>query len=131
MPGSRSQSPGARGFTLFEALLAMAVFALAFMGLAAALDAGIGAGIAARDSERVRRELENRLAFCMASPPKPGEKRVIEAKDNRGVRVQESLEAYEAKNMDNEPLAGLWTLKIVVEEPGGMQGEADTLLYIP
>ena len=110
--------------------MALAVFALAFIGLAAALDAGIGAGLVARDSSRLRHELENRFAYCLADPPKPNQKRVIEAKENHGVRSEESLEPFEAKNAKGEPLGGLWTLKIKIVQDG-MESEAETLIYMP
>lgn len=120
----------AAGFSLFEILIALGIFALAFMGLALSLDSAITAGLEARSISRMRAEMDNRLAFCLAQPPDPGIPRVIEAKENRGVAVEESLEPFLAQNREDEDLPGLWLLKIKV----GMDGAEDTsetLLYIP
>lgn len=125
-PGLRS----ARAFSLFEILIALGIFAFAFMGLALALDTAITAGLEARSTSRMRAELENRLAFSMAQPPDPGVPRIIAAKENRGVEVEETLEPLLAKNREDQDLSGLWLLKIKV----GMDDSeetAETLLYIP
>lgn len=121
---------GVGGFTLFEALLALAVFVLAFGGLLAALDSALGAGLEARNVSRLRHELESRLAYCMVDPPGPGQKRVVEAKANRGFRVEESLEPFQAENANREVLDGLWTLDIQISIDGET-ARAQTLLYRP
>jgi len=105
----------------------MGVFALAFGGLALALDSSIGAGVEARNVARMRRELESRIAFCMAVPPDPGTRRVIEAKDNRGVRVEEMFEPYLVKTAEGIELQDLWNLTIKVEADG-LQAEAETVV---
>ncbi len=117
-------------FSLFEILIALGIFALAFMGLALALDSAITAGLEARSTSRMRAELDNRLAFSMAQPPDPGVARVIEAKENRGVAVEETLEPFLAKNREEEDLPGLWLLKIKVGMDDSEQ-TAETVLYIP
>ncbi len=120
----------ARAFSLFEILIALGIFALAFMGLALALDAAISAGLESRSLSRMRAEMDNRLAFCLAQPPNPGVARVIDAKENRGVAVEETLEPFLSRNREDEELQGIWLLKIKV----GMDDDeqtAETLLYIP
>ncbi len=125
----RLQNP-AGGFSLFEILIALGIFALAFMGLALALDSAISAGLEARSTSRMRAELDNRLAYSMAQPPDPGVPRVIAAKENRGVEVEETLEPFLAKNREEEDLPGLWLLKIKVTMDDSEQ-TAETLLYNP
>jgi hypothetical protein len=120
----------AGAFSLFEILIALGIFALAFMGLALSLDSAITAGLEARGISRMRAEMDNRLAFCLAQPPDPGVPRVIEAKENRGVKVEETLEPFIAQNREEEELPGLWLLKIKVGMDGAEQ-MAETLLYIP
>lgn len=118
------------GFTLFEALVALAVFMLAFGGLSLALEAALGGGIEAREAARTRRELESRLAFCLANPPEPGFPRKIEARENRGIKVIEQLEPWEVKNKGGEPLAGLYVLKIETAIDG-RRDSAETVIYRP
>lgn len=110
--------------------MALGVFMLAFGGLVVALEAALDAGLSAREAASMRRELENRLAFCLAHPPAPGEKRILEAKDNRGFRVEESLEPWPASNQKGEELQGLFKLKIQVEA-GRAREDASVLLYNP
>lgn len=126
----RGFRPGVAGLSIFEVLIAMGVFALAFVGLAMALDAAISAGLESRSVSQLRRELENRMAYCRVDPPTPGTTRTIEARNNKGIGVRESLEPYEAVTINNLTLTGLWTLKIEAEKDGVL-ATADTLLYIP
>jgi hypothetical protein len=127
---NRPSHKPAAGFSLFEILIALGIFALAFMGLALSLDSAITAGLEARSISRMRAEMDNRLAFCLAQPPDPGVTRKVEAKDNRGVSVEETLEPFLAQNREEEQLPGLWLLKIKVGMDDAGQ-TAETLLYIP
>jgi len=120
----------AAAFTIFEMVLAMAVFMLAFGGLVMALDATISAGVETRSVSQMRRSMESRLAYCRVDPPPPNRPRVIEADENGGIKITESLEPYEAITMDEVALTGLWTLKMEAES-GGFTTTAETLLYIP
>lgn len=122
--------PSNAGFTLFEGLVALGIFALAFVGLAIALDAGIGAGIEARGSARLRRELDNRLSYCLVDPPLEGQARIIEARDNRGIRVEERLERHEVTDTNGSPLNDFFKLTIQTEVDG-VKSSADTILYQP
>lgn len=118
----------AYAFTLFEVLIAMGVFALAFMGLAIALDSAISAGIETRDAANMRAELESRLAYCQAIPPPPGAKRTIAAKENRGIAIEENMEPFLVKNEDGEELQNLWLLTIKAEV-NGISETAETVMY--
>ncbi|GAB4179141.1 MAG: hypothetical protein Fur0032_19780 [Terrimicrobiaceae bacterium] len=118
------------GFTLFEGLVALGIFALAFVGLAIALDAAIGAGIEAREVARLRRELDNRLSYCLVDPPLEGQPRIIDARENRGIRVEERLERHEVADTNGSPLNGFFKLTIQTEV-NGVKSTADTILYQP
>lgn len=120
-----------RGFTLFEILIALAMFAIAVTGLAIALDSIVQAALGARERALARIQLESRLAAAMIDPPLNG-KRIIEARDNNGVRVEETLDPYEVKTIDEKILSGLWKLKVVAHwEERGENGteEAEILIY--
>ncbi len=118
------------GFTFFEALVALGVFALAFGGIAIALDAAVSAGLEARDVSSVRRTLENRLAYCQVDPPPPGDPRVIEPDAAHGIGLRESLVPYAATNADGEVLEGVFLLVIEAGD-GGSAGRVETLLFQP
>lgn len=64
------------GFTLFEVLIALAVFMLAVTGLAIALNTALGVALEVRQRSACRAELESRLAYCQAIPPAVGSTRV-------------------------------------------------------
>ena len=119
-------------FTLFEVLIALGVFVIAVTGLALALDSAVLAAVEARERALARVVLESRLAAAMSDPPANG-KRVVEARDNNGIRIEESLDPFEAKTTNGTPVAGLWKLKISAEFGRGRAGResAEILIYKP
>ncbi|MEI6035349.1 MAG: hypothetical protein WCS65_13855 [Verrucomicrobiae bacterium] len=119
-------------FTLFEVLLALGVFAIAVTGLAMALDSAVQAAFEARERALARIVLESRLAAAMSDPPLKG-KRVIEARDNGGVRVEETLNVFEAKTTNGTLVPGLWKLKVTADWGRGKEGResAEILIYKP
>lgn len=121
-------TPAQRAFTLFEVLIAMGVFALAFIGLAIALESAISAGIETRNMARMRTELESRLAYCQSIPPPPGSDRKIAAKDNHGITIEENLKPFLIKNEEGEELQNLWLLTIKAEA-NGITETAETVIY--
>ena len=125
----RRLAPHPPAFTLFETLIALAIFAIAFVGLLVALDASVQAGIEARHSATLRRALEDRLAFCLVRLPEPDMPRAIEAADNNGIAIVETLEPYIAANVDGIELTGLWLLTITATTADGTTATADTLIY--
>jgi prepilin-type N-terminal cleavage/methylation domain-containing protein len=114
------------GFTLLEVMMALAVFMLAVVGIAKAIDTALQAGIEARSRAQCRQQLESRLAYCLADPPPPGPTRVIEAAKNRGVRVEESLEPFAARNAKGQEIQGL--KKLVIKTISGNQSESAEIL---
>lgn len=118
------------GFTLFEVLIALAVFMLAVAGLAAALDTALQAALDVRERNQFRSMLESRLAYCQADPPQAGSPRVIEADKNHGVRIEESVEPYRAKNAQGSELAGLTKLTIKIRT-GTRSDSAEILINQP
>lgn len=117
-------------FSLFEVLIALAVFAIAVTGLALALEAGIQAALEARGRALARIELESRLAACLVDPPTSG-RRVIEARDNRGIRVEETLVPFEARTTNGDIVPSLWKLTIAADFGGPREETADLILYLP
>lgn len=121
------------GFTLFEVLIAMGVFAIAVTGLAMALQSSVEAALEARQRSLARMQLESRLSIAMADPPASG-RRVVEARDNNGIRVEETLEPYEAKTTNGMAVPGLWKLKIVAgsgDRDSKDKETAEILIYKP
>ncbi len=98
-------------FTLFEVLIAMGVFAIAVTGLAIALDSAVMAAFEARERALARMVLESRLSAVLCDPPLTGS-RVIEARENNGIRVEETMEQFEAKTTNGAPVTGLWKVKV-------------------
>jgi type II secretory pathway component PulJ len=118
------------GFTFFEALVALGVFALAFGGIVIALDAAVSAGIEARDVSSVRRTFQSRMDYCQADPPQPGDPRVIAPRAANRFAIEESLTPYAATNQDGQALEGLFLL--VIEAPGDTSaGRVETILFRP
>jgi len=99
------------GFTLFEVLIALGVFAIAVTGLAIALDSAVMSVFEARERALARVVLESRLSAVMSDPPMNG-RRVIDARDNNGVRVEETMEKFEAQTTNKMAVTGLWKIRI-------------------
>jgi type II secretory pathway component PulJ len=118
------------GFTLFEIMIALGVFMLAVVGIAKAIDSTLQAALEARQRAQCREQLESRLAYCLADPPQIGPPRVIPADKNNGVRVEETLEPYPAKNAKGLEIEGL--KKLVIRTRSGTQADsAEVLRYLP
>ena len=101
--------------------------------MAIALETAVEAALEARQRSLARMQLESRLAVAMADPPTNG-RRIIEARDNNGIRIEETLAPFEAKTMKGTPVRGLWKLKVVAENAGadGKGKEtAEILIYKP
>jgi len=119
-----------QGFTLFEVLIALAVFMLAVTGLAIALNTALQAALEVRQRSFCRAELESRLAFCQAVPPPIGSTRVLEASKNHGVKVEESLIPWPLKN--GQGLEGTGLKKLTIKTSSGNQkDQAEILLNLP
>ena len=104
--------PGRQGgFTLFEVLIALGVFAIAVVGLITALNTAMQAAIEVRERSLLRAELESQIALRLGIPLDK-DTLVIEAKDNRGIRVEETLVPYPLKNKDDEEIANIKKLTI-------------------
>jgi Tfp pilus assembly protein PilV len=117
------------GFTLFEVLIALAVFMLAVTGIAIAIDTALQATLDIRQRSLSRSLLESRLAYCLADPP-AAQKRIIEASKNHGVRIEEMMEPYTAKNAQGNAVNGLKKLTITAKA-GAQTDSASVLLYRP
>jgi hypothetical protein len=111
-------------------LIALAVFMLAVTGLALALDTALRAALEVRERSFCRTELESRLAFCQANPPQPGTPRILEAAQNHGVRVEETLAPYSAKNRSGVDVVGIQKLTIIATS-GSQSDRAEILLNLP
>jgi type II secretion system protein I len=117
------------GFTLLEVLLALGVFALAAVGLVIAIDTSLRAALSVRERSMARRELESRIAYCLADPP-GSEKRIIAPEKNHGVRVEETLVPWPMKNAAGREVSGMKKLTILTGS-GDTAEKAEILLYRP
>jgi type II secretory pathway component PulJ len=120
------RSPDSQAFTLFEVLIALAVFMLAVTGLAVALDTALQVTLEVRQRSFCRAELESRLAYCQAFPPQPGTLRIIPADKNHGIRVEESLVPYQVKNAKGAEVTGL--RKLTIKTTSGKQSDSAEIL---
>lgn len=120
-----------KGFTLFEVLVALGVFAVAVSGLALALQASVDAALNARARMLARTVIESQLANAMANPPLDG-RREIEARTNNGIHVIETFEQTEIRDTNNAILPGMWKLKVLAESSrAGIKENAEILVYRP
>ncbi len=117
------------GFTLFEVLIALAVFALAVTGLAIALESIVQTALETRQRTLSHMELESRLAYNMVDPPIQGE-RTLSAAENHGFEVIESATPEEIEDGEGHPLQAIYRLKII-SKMGNATHSLETLIYHP
>ena len=104
----------AGGFTLFEVLIALGVFAIAVTGLALALQAAVDAALTARQRALARIKIESLLSAAMTDPPLDG-RREIDARTNNGIGVVETFEQEKIQTTNGTDLPSMWKLKVVAE----------------
>ena len=109
------------GFTLFEILIALAMFSLAIGGLAIALDRIIAAKAMLRDEAEMRQQLESQLDRAMALPIEQLAAGIDTEPDTRGVKYFISAEQAEDERKDDVILAGLWWVTVRAEWTDGAQ----------
>ena len=121
------------GFTLFEVMIALGVFMIAVTALVVALQTSVQAALEARKRSLARMQLESCLSIAMADPPING-RRLIEARDNNGIRIEETLEPYEVKSTNGTIVPGLWTLKVIADSDdknSSFKETAEIIIYKP
>lgn len=119
----------AKAFTLFEVLIALAVFALAVTGLAIALESIVQTALEARQRTLSRIELESRLAYDMVDPPIEGERK-LSASENHGFEIIESATPQEIEDGEGHPLQAIYRLKVTAKM-GNNSESLETLIYHP
>jgi type II secretion system protein I len=120
-----------RGFTLFEVLIALGVFAIAVTGLAIGLQSAVEAALSARQRALARFVIESRLAAAMTDPPLDG-KRTIDGSTNNGISVVETFEQVELQDTNGQIIPGMWKLHVAAEfgrDP--TKEQAEILVYRP
>lgn len=117
------------GFTLFEVLIALAVFAMAVTGLAIALESIVQTALEARQRTLSRLELESRLAYDMVDPPLEGD-RTLNPAENHGFSITESATQENLEDGEGHPLIGIYRLKIS-SKMGNATDSLETLIYHP
>jgi type II secretory pathway component PulJ len=126
---ARSPGTGRGGFTLFEVLIALAVFMLAVIGLSTALDSALQAALEVRQRSQCRQELESCLAYCQVDLP-GDTPRILEAETNNGMRVEESVVPYPLTDGKGREITGLKKLTITTKL-GKQSDHAEILIYRP
>jgi type II secretion system protein I len=120
-----------RGFTLFEVLIALGVFAIAVTGLAIGLQSAVEAALTARQRALARFVIESRLAAAMTDPPLDG-KREIEGRTNNGISVLETFEQVELTDTNGQIIPGMWKLRVEADlGHGGSKESAEILVFRP
>lgn len=123
---------GMRGFTLFEVLMALGIFAMAVVGSMVALNSVLSAAREVRLRDDIRSQLENRMAVLEGEELKEVERTVVG--DRIGIRFNESIHKEKVTGKDGKILDGFWRATIVAEweSEGSKQEErVDFLRYGP
>ena len=114
-------------FTLFEVLVALAVFSLAVAGLITALDTMVQGAIEARQRVISRLELSSRLAYNMVDPPLSGDRTIT---STYGVTTTETCTPEDLKDDQGHDITDVYRIKIT-SQYGPTSDSAEFLLYHP
>lgn len=118
-----------KAFTLFEVLIALAVFVLAALGIGQAIAGTVDAAAAARSRAHIRAILESRLAFRQASPPREG---TSQRSQISGLAIEESLKPFQAVNSEGKAVKRLFELTISARsENPPASDKVSILVYLP
>jgi type II secretory pathway component PulJ len=118
-----------RAFTLFEVMLALAIFSMAILGLALSLQKMVEASLETRQDNEVRRELDSRLAIFRQKQIQPGTQDLGQDKAGRVYEGETTL--LELKNRRNVALNGLYRLTVRTKwKAGATEEERSCSLYV-
>ena len=106
-------------------MIALGVFAIAVVGLITAMNTAIDAALEVRQRAMIRSELESQLALRLGFPLQVA-RLVLEAKDNHGIRVEETLDPYPVKNKDGIAIQTI--KKLTITATLDKQSETATIL---
>jgi type II secretory pathway component PulJ len=101
------------GFTLFEALVALAVFSFAVIGFLWAFDATLDAAREVRREAVVRQILEDRMAWLEIAELVETEN-VIEG-PMPGMKIRETIQPERLIDEEQNILEGFWRVGVLVE----------------
>jgi len=121
-----------RGIALFEVLLALAIFALAFVGIGRVLAGLVDAAGRAERSRYVRSQMESRLALLKKGFIQP--MREEQKADERGIVYILDIKKAEIRGEKSALLNGLYTVKVEARWMLGREEQVDdleTLFYQP
>ena len=121
-----------RGIALFEVLLALAIFALAFVGIGRVLAGLVDAAGRAERSRYVRSQMESRMALLKKGFIQP--MREEQKADDRGIIYILDIKKAEIRGEKSALLNGLYTVKVEARWMQGREEQVDdleTLFYQP
>lgn len=121
-------------FTLFEVLVALAVFVLAIGGLTMALNKTVEASAFLRDDAEIRRQMESWVDQAMAMPMTMLAQGQESEPDALGAVYYLVAEPAEIRNRDDEELTGLWWVTVRAnwtDDAGKQEWQERFLRYEP
>lgn len=132
-PPAFSRAPR-HGFMLMEAMVAIAIFAVAVVGLARVLNSTAKFAAEARAAGEVTRKMESLLEEAMHMPAMEPGQWPVEA-DERGLAFLTVIEEAEVTNQDGIVLEGVFKIEITAERRRPGRGpdvwKINTLAYPP
>lgn len=126
--------PSTSGFVLFEAMLAVAIFAIGILALGECLENCLRAEQYQDEEARARRVLANRLAEIEAGAVPLKDSGSEELKGAfAGMTLKHTRKPFKAKNEDNKELMGIQhvTLEVLWKSSGEEQRRALEFFYTP
>lgn len=121
-----------QGFVLFEAMVATAIFAIAVIGLARCVEAGLTAGLAQREDSRARRALLNWMRELQAGSQAYSNMPLgFELRGEfTGFRLYQSVITLELEDQNKQKVDGILEVNLeLVWNAGGGRGSKRMKFY--
>ncbi|MDX6766358.1 MAG: hypothetical protein SFU85_06170 [Candidatus Methylacidiphilales bacterium] len=114
-----------RGIVMFEVLIALAVFATAFVGIGRVLAGLIDAAGRVEHARYVRGQMESRIALLKKGNIQP--LREEQDRDSRGVSYLLEIKKADIRGKKNAPLNGFFLLRVEARWRQGTEEQSDDL----
>ncbi len=116
-----------RGFMLLEVIIAVAVFAFAVVGLSLTMNRLIDTELVTREEQRLRLEVQSRVAEARLEPIQEGVVELREGED--GTRFRRVIEPLEMENMDGIVLGDMFLLRVEALDGDELLQFSETIIY--
>ncbi len=122
-----SHDRSSNGFMLLEVIIAVGVFAFAVVGMSLAMNQLIDVELFSREEQRLRLEVQSRVAESRLEPIEEGVVELREGTD--GTKYRRIIEPLELENMDGVALGEMYLMRVEALRGDTVVQFSETYIY--